>query len=664
MPSLNRFLAAVGTAALAIAGCDVAREIPQQAGAGTRACTLCHGDADRPEANALLQAAPPRGVAGSDGGAHTVHLHGSHLAGPIACGECHVVPSRADHANGTIDLSLAGLAQKGGVSPKRLPDGSCAVYCHGASLSGGPAASPAWRTGGALGCTSCHGYPPTSHAAGATDCSLCHPGTVLQTGAINVGGGLHVNGAVDVQNHASGWSDPTQHGYAAKRDLSVCRSCHGADLTGGAAGVSCDSCHGGTAWRTDCTFCHGDPTRAASKPAPPRGTQGETETTSRAVGAHQKHLSGGSFGPAVACTECHVVPTTIDHVNGAAAITFGPAARRGGATPAWNGVTCASTYCHGGTLAAGGANTAPAWTGGPAEAACGSCHGAPPPPPHSTSTDCGGCHTGYTSTSVHPASHMNGTIEATGGHPAGWADKTQHGYTANRTGFATCKGCHGTNLDGGTVGVSCTACHASAGFGAWATTCTFCHGDRAIGRPSPPVDTQGGTAASDVSVGAHASHVGTAIANPIDCTECHPARSNVITDGGHVDGDGRAEIQFGALARAGGVSPTYGRTSATSATCASTYCHGNFPGGAGTSAAPNWTSTLQVSCTSCHGAPPSTGRHGRHSGRSCGDCHPGYTSTSVNAATHVNGSKQVGNLIASWNSVTRECVGCHGADIW
>ena len=63
--------------------------------------------------------------------------------------------------------------------------------------------------------------------------------------------------------------------------------------------------------------------------------------------------------------------------------------------------------------------------------------------------------------------------------------------------------------------------------------------------------------------------------------------------------------------------------------------------------------------------PPSTGHHGNHAGKAtCGDCHPGYTSTSVNLATHVDGAKQVGNRVTAWNAATRACTGCHGNDTW
>jgi predicted CxxxxCH...CXXCH cytochrome family protein len=351
-------------------------------------------------------------------------------------------------------------------------------------------------------------------------------------------------------------------------------------------------------------------------------------------------------------------------VNGLALVTFGAPAKVGGATPTWNGATCAATSCHGGTLG-GGSNTAPTWTAGSTQTTCGSCHGLPPPNHAASSTSCGGCHTGYTATSVNLALHMNGAVDATSQHPAGWSAKDQHGYSANRSGFATCKSCHGTNLDGvGGSGPSCTACHTTAGFASWATTCTFCHGDRTSGLASPPVDTQGGSATTNVSVGVHANHMGTTLMATPACTACHPDRtgSNVITDPAHVDGNGIAEISFGALARTGGAAATYTRTSATAASCATVYCHGGYSGGA--NATMSWTSTTQVGCTSCHGLPPSTGHHGDHSGRSCGDCHPGYTRTTVNQATHINGTKQVGNNITSWNPTTRQCVGCHGTATW
>ena len=617
----KRLLLALATAALA--ACGVGSHV-SSAAAGA-ACTGCHGDATR-AGSALLQAAPPISPHGGDGGAHLAHLERG-----VACGACHIVPTSPAHSNGVVEVRFSGAAVAHGATPSYYANGTCSgVYCHGA--------------------------PPPSHAPTSTACHDCHPGTVKADGTIDYAGGLHANGMVDAAgSHPQGWSDPAQHGAAAKTALTSCKGCHGTLLDGvGGTGPSCATCHaaaGYPSWQTNCTFCHGakqqgvyDPSSLASA-APPRGTAGETATTTVAVGAHARHLAGGAIGPAVACTDCHVVPTSLAHLDGIPAVTFGAGATRGGATPIWNGATCASTYCHGATIA-GGTNKKPSWTGGSPEAACGTCH------------------TGYTATSVNPALHMNGTIDATSTHPAGWAAKAQHGYAATQGGLASCKGCHGTLLDGvGGTGPSCTACHATNGFASWATSCTFCHGDRTSGLASPPVDRSGQTATSLVSVGAHAAHMGTALMTKPACTTCHPDRtgSNVITDTTHVDG-GNAPVVLGALAKTGGAAASYTRTSTTQASCATVYCHGAFTGGAGGNVA--WTSPPTATCTTCHGAPPSTGHHGDHAGRSCGDCHPGYSTTTVVAATHVDGVKQVGNQITAWNPSTRQCTGCHGTATW
>lgn len=668
---MTKRLLAVAVPALValLAACGVSRDVTALS-SGQASCTGCHGDPSRP-GSPLLQAAPPVSPDGGNGGAHLAHLQRG-----VACGACHPVPTSQRHSNGTVDVIFSGVAVANGAAPAFSGgrDGTCSgVYCHGATLNaGGRIPAPAW-SGGPLACDACHGAPPPNHAPGSTQCNACHPGTVKPDGTIDVAGGLHADGIVEVAGgHPAGWADPTQHGYAAKTGLDGCRSCHGSNLDGvGGTGPSCAGCHtaaGYASWQSNCTFCHGEKltTYTAAnlvQAAPPKGTRGETLTSARAVGAHQQHLSGGTLGPAVACTECHAVPADLSHLDGSATVTFGPTATAQGANPVWNGATCAATYCHGGTLP-GGSNTAPTWTAGSTQTTCGSCHGVPPPAPHTASTACGTCHDGYSATSVNLALHMNGRVDATSPHPAGWAAKDQHGYAATRGGLAACEACHGANLDGvGGSGPSCTACHASNGFAGWATSCTFCHGDRGTGVASPPVDRQGQTATSQVSVGAHAAHVGATLTAPIACSACHPDRtgSNVITDATHVDG-GLAPVTFGALATTGGAPASYTRASATSASCASVYCHGAFGGGA--NATMSWTSTVALSCTSCHGLPPSTGQHGEHSGRSCGDCHPGYTRTSVNPATHVDGSKEVGNYVTSWDPSTRRCVGCHGAATW
>ncbi len=71
-------------------------------------------------------------------------------------------------------------------------------------------------------------------------------------------------------------------------------------------------------------------------------------------------------------------------------------------------------------------------------------------------------------------------------------------------------------------------------------------------------------------------------------------------------------------------------------------------------------------CGSCHAIPPAVGSHSIHNSRGydCVTCHgTGYSSTTVNAATHINGVKNVS--LSAWNATTRSCASyCHGARAW
>ena len=414
--------------------------------------------------------------------------------------------------------------------------------------------------------------------------------------------------------------------------------------------------HGSTGGDT-CTICHGDAARQVDAPV---------VQAAPATGAHLAHLQGSTFRDPIACAECHPVPTSLAHANEEVDFQFGELASARGVTPSYVDAsgTC-TTACH-------GAAPSPAWTSDPT-LGCTSCHGYPPAsPPHDATTQaCATCHPGtvLATGELNRSSklHLDGKVDAGALHGATWASPAEHGRAAMTELRGGCAGCHGADLAGGTSGVSCTACHAAASHGGWATECTFCHGDPSIGRASPPVDTQGRSDASMVSVGTHASHLGTAIAAPIGCDACHPSRGDVRTDAAHLDGDGVAEVVFGTLARTGGKSPGYTRSTATSASCASTYCHGNFAGGA--NATISWSSGAQVTCASCHGNPPSSGEHPRHvTGKniSCAYCHAGTLPD-----LHVNGAKDV-RFGGTWNAravtgtwSSGSCsVSCHGTEPW
>ena len=521
--------------------------------------------------------------------------------------------------------------------------------------------------------TSSGSSPHTLYAANGFQCADCHP-----------------CGVRSPDGHAITWMDeasPSFHAFSANSNLAGCQGCHGGALdgVGGSTVVSCAKCHdlnlpaGVTSWKTNCVMCHGGVGSASG--APPKTVWGQSADQVR-VGTHASHLDAThGLSSKLSCGVCHPVPADAlspGHANGTTAdvVLAGLAVQGITGTATWtrSSATCSNTYCHGATLA-GGTRTSPVWTTADGTMrACNACHGAPPPAPHTSATNCDACHPGYSGTTVNPTTHIDGTVQVTSSHPAGWSDKAQHGFQVNLTGLAGCKACHGADLAGGTSGISCAACHASAGYAGWDTNCTFCHGNRSTGRQSPPVDIQGRSVVTNTSVGRHDKHAAPAMSRPFACAECHPARAgSVILDAAHLDGNGIAEVAF---ARTG----TYTRTSATAATCASTYCHGNFTGG-NASANPSWVSTTAMTCTSCHDSPPDTGRHSTHQRRgfACTVCHgSGYTRTgtstgTVNATLHVNGSKDVptgagsGSTIRTWvnpSCTPTDTKGCHAMRTW
>jgi predicted CxxxxCH...CXXCH cytochrome family protein len=180
--------------------------------------------------------------------------------------------------------------------------------------------------------------------------------------------------------------------------------------------------------------------------------------------------------------------------------------------------------------------------------------------------------------------------------------------------------------------------------------CAGCHGDpsragTALDQAAPPMDAHGLSARTEVTVGAHQPHLTKGVA----CSTCHvvPAEG----DRTHIGGP-HATVTF-----SGNVVGARGATVAPwnrdQPTCAN-YCHGDFTNG--NKATVTWTSTSAMTCNSCHGATPGAtaslpgGTHPQ--GRpDCSACHTGYTTTSVNATTHLNGQVDL---------ITLSCTSCHG----
>ncbi len=363
--------------ALASGACLEPRERPAST---SPSCEGCHGTRE--------SAAPPPGLWLSGGktggeergvGAHHVHLAGDgKLALAIPCGSCHLVPQGVDDP-GHLDSALpaevvfSGLATTGGF--KASFDGtSCSVYCHASSLPGGSVAKPSWTKvdGTQAACGACHGLPPGGSHPKTGTCSLCHTETVDASGAIK-NRALHINGKVEVK--------------------------------GGGAG---------------CSSCHGGPENAA----PPVDTTGKSSGSERGVGAHQAHVRASARHAALACSECHVMPASIDaagHMDSPlpAELSFGALAKTGSRQPSWStaSLRCSSTYCH---ALDGGGNPEPVWNAGE-KMVCGSCHGLPPAKgrsgaahPPSSLAGCASCHPAVVNAAgaiIAPARHVDGKVD-------------------------------------------------------------------------------------------------------------------------------------------------------------------------------------------------------------------------------------------------------------
>ncbi|HEY5920279.1 MAG TPA: CxxxxCH/CxxCH domain-containing protein [Kofleriaceae bacterium] len=355
--------------------------------------------------------------------------------------------------------------------------------------------------------------------------------------------------------------------------------------------------------------CHGSDTSNA----PPKSISGSTETSATSVGAHQQHLDPAStWHRKVQCADCHVVPSDVNapgHMDGdnKAEVTFGAVAN----VSMWNGTTC-TTGCHG-TAAWGGTKPTPTWTVvDGSQSTCGSCHGAPPPPPHPTETNCASCHPTMEENSLtfrDPTRHINGMIDLVG------ADAT-----------------------GG---------------------CTTCHGST---NSAPPKDLSGNTARTARGVGAHQIHLASSTWHrTVTCSNCHAVPTTVDAPG-HRDGDNLAEVKFDTLNPAG----TY-----NAGTCATQYCHGNGRASNGTIA---WLQTGPLACGACHSVTGTnmSGDHNRHineENMQCSQCHGTVVNqnlTIIGAALHVNGVHEVKMAAGTYNPATRQCAntGCHGTETW
>lgn len=285
-------------------------------------------------------------------------------------------------------------------------------------------------------CTSCHGSSFTGGTSGQS-CFTCH--TAYPHPA----------------NFASGSVHPP-YLYNQNYPLTQCQDCHGTSYAGSSVtNITCmkSGCHVDSKNTPKspeaCNTCHGVFSAAANdflSGAPPTSVLGETAPTARGVGAHQKHLLTGVLGKALKCQECHTVPSQVSspgHLGTLPAeVVLNDTLARlttGGGTyvpkPSYDpsSLKCNNTYCHGNwklrkvtsssqfaytDSVMVGTNYSPVWTGGSAEATCGSCHGIPPQGHIKLDVStCGTCHYGIVSADrkiIDKPKHTNGKVNVFG----------------------------------------------------------------------------------------------------------------------------------------------------------------------------------------------------------------------------------------------------------
>jgi predicted CxxxxCH...CXXCH cytochrome family protein len=260
---------------------------------------------------------------------------------------------------------------------------------------------------------------------------------------------------------------------------------------------------------------------------------------------------------------------------------------------------------------------------GTGSAACQICHGGDYAGGLVGKTSCLSCHSDPAKGAIHPEDWLN---------PA--AVEAFHGGALRARNFdmSGCQSCHGSDYAGGIVQVSCLTCHAGT-----PESCATCHGgSEGI---APPKDTRGNRETAFPGVGAHRAHLsGTSLSAAMNCADCHHFPQG-FADPAHLDGDGRAELSWGARATANGAVPVYDPEAHT---CAGTYCHSG--GRLGSQAVPVWTEvgSGQAACGTCHGLPPAqeTGHPPMPEPLTCSICHSQVVDAEnniIDQTLHLNG---------------------------
>jgi predicted CxxxxCH...CXXCH cytochrome family protein len=204
--------------------CKQCHGIDYSGGTAGQSCLSCHNKSEGPEncttCHGNVNAAPPKDLSGNTSrtargvGAHQIHLTGSSLSSPIACTQCHVVPTQMSspgHIDGTngaeVRFDTTSVFYRANAT---YSNGSCAnTYCHG-NFNNGNSLTMSWTdtSSTAAACGTCHGdvtkttleekaFPKSGHpSTDSKHCSTCHRAVVDASMNI-INPSRHINGKVD-----------------------------------------------------------------------------------------------------------------------------------------------------------------------------------------------------------------------------------------------------------------------------------------------------------------------------------------------------------------------------------------------------------------------------------------------------------------------------------
>ncbi len=472
------------------------------------------------------------------------------------------------------------------------------------------------------------------YPAANVSCNECHSRTATDAATLKPFSGAvrHVNGVRDVTfaSNATYGSytsyKSTEVGSSANTKICSNTSCHGGRTRSAWSSITTNNDH-------TCSHCHGiagttsgTDLRAFAPGFRKKGTSTDQNYSSanRRVGSHFKHLSS-AYMKNLKCNECHAVPPVSNpfgvssHMGAQSrynsqTLTFAQASSatilvgvssgnlsylsafagytNGTATKA---ASCSSVYCHGWRLKngeSGGTYRKPYWNftsminyTAPAATVCARCHGYPPTSnSHSTSTTCSSCHNNISSadnkTFIDKTKHINGKLEAQGGHAFPYPGATHSVATGATNPSANCS-CHdytnaGTYPVAAGTAPNCKACHTVGLLRTVATSsCYDCHGASATdGTPNA------GTTFPNWS-GAHPAHV---TRGGMTCNQCHATGGTGNTNHGNSNRTAKTRTTVN-------VSGSFTYVAATQTCSNVTGCHGTAV----------WSVTT-MDCISCHGA--------------------------------------------------------------